>query len=81
MEIYNNIPLSGIAFILSAQIKSLRKSAGLTQVEMAKRAGVGLRFVRDVEQGKETVRVDKVTQVLALFGYHVEAVRDHESTT
>ena len=81
MEIYKNIPLSGIAFILSAQIKSLRKSAGLTQVEMAKRAGVGLRFVRDVEQGKETVRVDKVTQVLALFGYHVEAVRDHESTT
>ena len=65
---------------LSAQIKRLRKNAGLTQTEMAKRTGVGLRFVRDVEQGKATVRVDKVNQVLVLFGYHVEAVKDHETS-
>lgn len=64
---------------LSAQIKELRKRANLTQVEMAKRTGVGLRFVRDVEQGKPTVRVDKVNQVLALFGYHVQAIRDRET--
>ena len=71
---------SGIAMTLSAQIKGLRKKAYLTQAEMAKRTGVGLRFVRDVEQGKPTVRVDKVNQVLALFGYHVEAVKDRETS-
>ena len=71
---------SGIAILLSARIKELRKKAGLTQQEMARRTGVGLRFVRDVEQGKPTVRVDKVNQVLALFGYHVEAVKDRESS-
>ncbi len=63
---------------ISDQIKELRKKAGLTQVELAKRTGVGLRFVRDVEQGKATVRADKVNQVLALFGYHLEAARGHE---
>ena len=71
---------SGIVTVLSAQIKALRKNAGLTQAGMAKRSGVGLRFVRDVEQGKPTIRVDKVNQVLALFGYHVEGVKDHESS-
>jgi len=71
---------SGIAVTLRHQIQGLRKKAGLTQTEMAKRTGVGLRFVRDVEQGKPTVRVDKVNQVLALFGYHVEAVRDRETS-
>jgi len=50
-------------------------------VDLAKRTGVGLRFVRDLEQGKATVRTDKVNEVLALFGYHVEAVRDHETST
>lgn len=72
---------TGIVMGLNAQIRGLRKTAGLTQVEMAKRCGVGLRFVRDVEQGKGTVRMDKVNQVLALFGYHVEAVKDHESSS
>jgi y4mF family transcriptional regulator len=72
--------ISGIAATLRAQIKCLRRKAGLTQAEMAKRTAVGLRFVRDVEQGKPTVRMDKVNQVLALFGYHVEAVKDHETS-
>ena len=67
---------SGIATTL----KELREKAGLTQAELAMRSGVGLRFVRDVEQGKPTVRVDKVNQVLALFGYHLEAVKDHETS-
>ncbi|MBI2439797.1 MAG: helix-turn-helix transcriptional regulator [Lentisphaerae bacterium] len=66
---------------LSNQIKALRKQAGLTQAQMAQRSGVGLRFIRDLEQGKPTVRVDKVNQVLALFGYRVEAVRDHEKSS
>lgn len=53
-------------------IKQQRKEAGLTQEEFAMRAGLGLRFVRELEQGKETVRLDKVNQALAMFG--MEAV-------
>ncbi len=53
---------------LAKHITEMRKAAGLTQVELAKRSGVGLRFVRELERGKPTVRLDKVNQVLALFG-------------
>ncbi len=53
-------------------IKEGRKKAGLTQEEFAMRSGLGLRFVRELEQGKETVRLDKVNQALAMFG--MEAV-------
>ena len=53
-------------------IKEKRKAAGLTQEEFALRSGLGLRFIRDLEQGKETVRMDKVNQTLAMFG--MEAV-------
>lgn len=49
-------------------IKEERKKAGLTQEEFAMRVGLGLRFVRELEQGKETVRLDKVNQALAMFG-------------
>ena len=49
-------------------IKEKRKEAGLTQKEFAIRSGLGLRFVRELEQGKETVRMDKVNQALAMFG-------------
>ena len=49
-------------------IKEQRRLAGLTQEEFAMRSGLGLRFVRDLEQGKETVRMDKVNQALAMFG-------------
>lgn len=49
-------------------IKQKRKEAGLTQKEFAIRSGLGLRFVRELEQGKETVRMDKVNQALAMFG-------------
>ena len=49
-------------------IKQERKKAGLTQEEYAMRSGLGLRFVRELEQGKETVRLDKVNQALAMFG-------------
>lgn len=48
--------------------------ARLTQPELAAKAGVGLRFIRDLEQGKETLRLDKVNQVLQLFGYQAGAV-------
>ena len=53
---------------ISEFIKQKRKEAGLTQEEFAMRSGLGLRFVRDLEQGKETVRMDKVNQALAMFG-------------
>lgn len=56
---------------LPAEIKTMRKAAGLTQAEVSKRAGVGLRFVRELEQGKPTVRLDKVKQVLDLLGYEL----------
>ena len=53
-------------------IKTQRKLLGLTQEEFALRSGLGLRFVRELEQGKTTVRLDKVNQALAMFG--MEAV-------
>ncbi len=56
---------------LIAFVRRRRKQAGLTQQDLADRAGVGLRFVRDLEQGKQTLRMDKVNQVLALFGHEL----------
>lgn len=53
---------------IAEYIKTERKKAGLTQEEFALRAGLGLRFVRELEQGKETVRMDKVNQALSMFG-------------
>lgn len=55
-------------------LKERRKAVGLTQEELAFKAGVGLRFVRDLEQGKKTLRLDKVNQVLWLFGKEVGVV-------
>ncbi|MGL5890565.1 MAG: helix-turn-helix transcriptional regulator [Bacteroidia bacterium] len=59
---------------LSELIKNNRKAAKLTQTALAEKAGVGLRFIRDAEQGKETLRLDKVNQVLSLFGLKLGAV-------
>ena len=53
---------------LSSYVKEMRKQFGLTQIDLAAKSGVGLRFVRELEQGKETLRLDKVNQVLLLFG-------------
>ena len=53
---------------LAKFIKAKRKEFGLTQVDLSQKSGVGLRFVREMEQGKETLRLDKVNQVLAPFG-------------
>jgi y4mF family transcriptional regulator len=58
------------------RVKEIRKGIGLTQIEFAKRVGVGLRFVRDLEQGKATVRLDKVKQVLEFLGHHLEVVKN-----
>ena len=53
-------------------IKERRQFLGLTQEDLADRAGVGLRFIRDLEQGKASLRLDKVNQVLALFGHRMQ---------
>lgn len=60
--------------MLSTFIKSKRKAAGLTQLDLAEKSGVGLRFIREMEQGKTTLRMDKVNQVLRLFGFELGAV-------
>jgi y4mF family transcriptional regulator len=60
--------------LLSEFVKEKRNAANLTQPELAEKAGVGLRFVRELEQGKETMRLDKVNQVLQLFGFQVGAI-------
>ena len=52
-------------------VKYNRNKLRMTQEELAEKAGVGLRFIRELEQGKETLRMDKVNQVLALFGHQV----------
>jgi y4mF family transcriptional regulator len=59
---------------ISKFVKEKRSLVRLTQPELAEKAGVGLRFVRELEQGKETLRLDKVNQVLNLFGYEVGPV-------
>jgi y4mF family transcriptional regulator len=64
---------------LGNEIKELRRRARLSQIELAERAGVGLRFVRELERGKETVRLDKVNQVLRLLSREVGVVK-HERT-
>ena len=53
-------------------VKYNRNKLGMKQEELADKAGVGLRFIRDLEQGKSTLRIDKVNQVLSLFGYQLE---------
>jgi len=58
---------------LSNMVKMLRKQYGLTQEELSLKSGVGLRFVRDLEQGKETLRLDKVNQLLDFFNYEMVA--------
>lgn len=60
---------------ISEFVKQNRKAIGLTQEEFAMRAGVGLRFVRELEQGKKTLRLDKVNQALAVFGAQVAVGR------
>jgi y4mF family transcriptional regulator len=57
-------------------LKQKRKSVNMTQVDLADKAGVGLRFIRELEQGKTTLRLDKVNQVLDLFGHRMAPVSD-----
>ncbi|NVO10780.1 MAG: helix-turn-helix transcriptional regulator [Bacteroidales bacterium] len=56
---------------LSAFVRFQRKKLGITQEELAAKAGVGIRFIRELEQGKATLQLDKVDQVLHLFGFQL----------
>ena len=76
MGVSNIISFFGGAMkVISEFIKQNRKALGLTQEEFAMRAGLGLRFVRELEQGKKTLRLDKVNQALAVFGAQVSVGR------
>ena len=71
-ENYNRSGIIKFMNRIALFIKTQRNAARLTQEEFAERSGLGLRFIRDLEQGKETLRMDKVNQALAMFG--MEAV-------
>ena len=60
--------------VLANYVKEIRKKFNLTQIDLAEKSGVGLRFIRDFEQGKQTLRMDKINQVLNLFGKEVGPV-------
>ena len=60
---------------LSNFVKDKRKKLRLTQPQLAERAGVGLRFIRELEQGKKTLQMDKVNQVLFLFGHELGPIK------
>lgn len=59
---------------LSKYVKAMRKQHRLTQRDLCEKAGVGLRFIRELEQGKKTLRMDKVNEVLLLFGAELGVV-------
>ena len=65
---------------LNTFVRMKRKSLKMTQLEMSEKSGVGLRFIRELERGKETLKMDKVNQVLNLFGYQLGAVASERNT-
>ncbi len=60
---------------LARFVRAKRKSLGYTQVELSKRVGVGIRFLKELELGKKSLQMDKVEQVLNYFGYHLGPVQ------
>jgi len=60
---------------ISEHVKQLRRQEKLTQQDLAYRAGVGIHFVRDLEQGKSSLRMDKVNEILSLFGEELGAIK------
>jgi y4mF family transcriptional regulator len=66
---------------LAEFVKQRRKEVNLTQEEFAERAGVALTVVRKIEQGKTNMNLDKVNQVLAMFGHELAPVDSRELQT
>lgn len=75
MNVYYLVYLIRYKMTIAQFIKQKRKEEKISQPELAFRASVGLRFIRDLEQGKKTMRMDKVNAVLAYFGYELGAVK------
>jgi y4mF family transcriptional regulator len=63
---------------IGAIVRDARKAAGLRQDELAASAGVGLRFVVELERGKPTARLDKILQVLSALGLRMTVLPAHE---
>lgn len=61
-------------------VKKSRKRAGITQPELSKIADVGIRFIKELESGKETMRVDKINKVLNIFGHKLGPVILNDSS-
>jgi y4mF family transcriptional regulator len=60
---------------IASFVKEKRKKLNLTQIDLAEKAGVGIRFIRELEQGKESLQLNKVNQVLYLFGHEAGPVK------
>lgn len=68
---------------LNKFVRLKRKSLKITQKEMSEKSGVGIRFIRELERGKKTLKMDKINQVLDLFGYElgpIETNRNNEES-
>ena len=69
--------------MIAKEVKTKRRELGMTQEEFALKAGVGIRFLRELEQGKVTLKMDKVNQVLMMFGLELGTKpinRDHDNS-
>ncbi|TDX00536.1 type II toxin-antitoxin system Y4mF family antitoxin [Dinghuibacter silviterrae] len=53
---------------LAKVVKEKRKAHKMTQQDLSQKSGLGLRLIREIEQGKSSMRMDKVNQLLSLFG-------------
>lgn len=53
---------------IGAFVRARRKASGMNQRELGELAGVGTRFISELERDKATVRVSEVNRVLAAFG-------------
>lgn len=60
--------------MLGQLIRQMRKSQGLTQEQLAVASGVGIRFLRELENGKESCQIGKAFQVIQMLGLEVVIV-------
>jgi y4mF family transcriptional regulator len=65
---------------LAEFVKTKRNEVKLTQEEFAERAGVALTVIRKIEQDKENLNLEKVNQVLKMFGHTLAPVNARELT-
>lgn len=78
MIIRINYHRKGIKMKIAEFVRQKRKQYKMTQRDLADRAGVGIRFIRELEAGKPTLRMDKVNVVLGMFGHQLEPVPERK---